>query len=356
MPSSVLPVIRRCLQKDPARRLHHIADARIEIGDSVFEPSQAIRVAQRFPRRWISISTAALLFGLLGGALLMRYFRPSAASSVSQSVIRIQMRLESGQWLDGMRWPPPYGFDLPTRTAVAISGDGRFLVYSAVKENPGTQDRPRLYLRRLDRLEAKPIEGTEGGISPFLSPDDRWVGFWADRKLKKASVDGGVATELCDVASPFGFTWADDNHIVFASAGSAGLLTISAEGGKPETLTVCDKSKEEYSHRLPHCIHNGKGILFTITRHGADWQPRVAVLDPATRKWRVLLEDAADARYMTTGHLAFLRQGKLMLASFDAARLEITGQPFPVIDNITQALNTGSSNSDTAAGQFSVSA
>jgi len=161
---------------------------------------------------------------------------------------------------------------------------------------------------------------------------------------------------LCDVASPFGFTWADDNHIVFASAGSAGLLTISAEGGKPETLTVCDKSKEEYSHRLPHCIHNGKGILFTITRHGADWQPRVAVLDPATRKWRVLLEDAADARYMTTGHLAFLRQGKLMLASFDAARLEITGQPFPVIDNITQALNTGSSNSDTAAGQFSVSA
>ena len=68
---------------------------------------------------------------------------------------------------------------------MAISSDGRFMVYSAVKENPGLQEKPHLYLRRFDQLEAKPIAGTEGGISPFLSPDDRWVGFWADGKLMK---------------------------------------------------------------------------------------------------------------------------------------------------------------------------
>ena len=73
---------------------------------------------------------------------------------------------------------------------MAISSDGRFIVYSAIAENPGPQVKPQLYLRRTDQLEARPISGTEGGISPFLSPDDRWVGFWADGKLMKVSVDG----------------------------------------------------------------------------------------------------------------------------------------------------------------------
>ncbi|RPI27895.1 MAG: hypothetical protein EHM61_06910 [Acidobacteria bacterium] len=89
--------------------------------------------------------------------------------------------------------------DRPTRTGMALSGDGRFVVYSAIKENPTPRDQPCLYLRRLDQLEGKPIAGTEGGSSPFLSPDDRWIGFWADGKLKKVSVDGGVALGLCDV-------------------------------------------------------------------------------------------------------------------------------------------------------------
>ena len=79
---------------------------------------------------------------------------------------------------------------------MAISSDGRFIVYSAVTENPGPQAKPHLYLRRIDQLEAKPIAGTEGGINPFLSPDDRWVGFWADGKLMKVSIDGGVPVTL----------------------------------------------------------------------------------------------------------------------------------------------------------------
>ncbi len=85
---------------------------------------------------------------------------------------------------------------------MAISSDGRIVVYSAIQENPGPQAIPRLYLRRMEQSQAKPITGTEGGISPFLSPDARYVGFWADGKLKKVPVEGGVATSLCDVAAP----------------------------------------------------------------------------------------------------------------------------------------------------------
>ena len=91
----------------------------------------------------------------------------------------------------------------------ACAGDGRFVVYSAIEENPGDQAKPQLYLRRMDQAEAKPITGTEGGINPFLSPDNRWVGFWAQKegKLKKVSVDGGVPVTLCGTAGNIGANW-----------------------------------------------------------------------------------------------------------------------------------------------------
>jgi serine/threonine-protein kinase len=228
------------------------------------------------------------------------------------------------------------------------------MVYSAIKENPGTQDKPRLHLRRFDQLDARPIAGTEGGISPFLSPDDNWVGFWADGKLMKVSVDGGVPATLYDAELPFGASWGVDNQIVFASGESSGLSKVSAGGGKPEMMTIPDKSKEESSHRLPHCLPAGKGILFTLMLW--DQQPRVAVMESGTRKWRVVLENAAGARYVAAGQLAFLRQGTLMAVHFDLDKLELTDQPVPAIAAVIQALNARGGTYNTAAGQFSISA
>jgi serine/threonine-protein kinase len=108
---------------------------------------------------------------------------------------------------------------------VALSRDAQFVVYGAIQENPGPQAKPQIYLRRMDQTEAVPVPGTEGGISPFLSPDDRWTGFWEGGKLKKIAVSGGVPATLCDVAGPhgadwpynevFGADWGPDNRIVF---------------------------------------------------------------------------------------------------------------------------------------------
>jgi hypothetical protein len=351
----VKDLLHRCLRKDPKERLHDIADARIEIGETIGQPVE-VPAVHRVPLAWlIAACVMTLLVGVLIGSAVMRYFKP-ATSQISPPVVRSPIRLEPGQWLEGVRRRPPYTFDHPTRTAMAISSDGRFIVYSAVKENPGPQDKPRLYLRRSDQLEAKPIAGTEGGISPFLSPDDLWLGFWAGGKLMKVPVDGGVPTPLCDSGPPFGASWGADNQIVFAVEMGRGLSRISADGGKPEALTKPDKSNEESSHRLPFCLPAGKGILFTIMRDRWDLEPRVAVMDLSTRKWRVLLEDAADARYVGTGHVVFLRRGTLMAAPFDLNKLDFTGQPSSVVGGIMQALNAGHSHYDTAAGQFSTSA
>ena len=238
---------------------------------------------------------------------------------------------------------------------MAVSSDGSFIVYSAIPENPGLQARPQIYLRRLSQMDAAPIAGTEGGISPFLSPDGRWVGCWTGGKVVKTSVEGGVPTTLCDASLLFGASWGSDGSIVYSPQAASGLYRVSADGGKPEAVTVPDKAKEEYSHRLPHCLPDGKGVLFTITREPWDDQPRVAVLDLQTRNWQVLIEDAGDASYVPTGHIVFLRQGSLMAAPFDLDEVKITGQPVPVVANVIQAINSTSSVHNTCAGQFATS-
>jgi eukaryotic-like serine/threonine-protein kinase len=272
--------------------------------------------------------------------------RPSVPS------VTATIKVEPGHWLDGIR--SARELQRPSRTALAISSDGQFVVYSAIEATPGPQAKPRLFLRRLDRSEARPIAGTEGGINPFLSPDNRWVGFWADSKLRKISIDGGVATILCDAPQIFGAHWGRDDSIVLSNERISGLSRISAEGGKLEILTNPDPAREEFSHRLPSWLPDGKGILFTVMRHAWDSRPRLALLRSDTREWKILLEDAANARYVSTGHLVLLRRGTLMAVRFDLAGQEVIGQPVPIRENVVQAFSH-SSWENTGAGQFAIS-
>jgi serine/threonine protein kinase len=350
-PARIKTLLRRCLEKNPRERLHDIADARIEIAAPMAHPSEAVQAPRRLSFVWLVAGAAVIL---LAGIVIGRLLIGPPRSTPSPSVVTSTIKVEPGHWLDGMHQATET--ERPSRTAMAISSDGRFVVYSAIEENPGPQAMPRLFLRRMDQSEAKPIAGTEGGINPFLSPDNRWVGFWAwaDGKLKKVPVEGGVPSTLCDASILYGANWGRDNGIVFADGLGTGLSRVSAEGGKPETLTKPDPKREEKSHRLPSWLPNGRAVLFTITRHGFDRQPWLALLRLDTGEWHVLLEDAADARYVPTGHLIFLRQGTLMAVRFDLARLEVIGQPAALVENVMQAFHQ-SVYANTGAGQFGIS-
>jgi serine/threonine-protein kinase len=351
-PASIRTLLRRCLQKDPSLRLRDIGDARIEIGESAAGdaiPVEAVPAPRRLSLVWLAACAAVILLGgIIMGLALMSHFQPAPSASVVTATIKV----EPGHWLEGMRNVD--GMQRPSRTAIAISTDGRFVVYSAVQENPGPQAKPQLYLRRMDQSIAKPISGAEGGANPFLSPDNGWAGFWADGKLKKIPVEGGVPTTLCDVSMLFGANWGGNDNIVFTDGRAAGLSRVSADGGKPETLTKPDLKREESSHRLPFWLPNGKAVLFTVMSHHWDSQPRVALLHLDTREWHVLLPDAAGARYVPTGHLVFLRQGTLMAVRFDLARMEVIGQPSPLVEDVMQAFSESSAY-NSGAGQFGVS-
>jgi len=351
IPIRLKVLLHRCLEKDPGKRLHDIADARLEIEAPVAYPSEAATAPQRFLILWLGACAAVIL---LAGILIDRLLIGHPQSTPSPSIVTSTIKVEPGHWLDGMR--RSWEMELPSRTVMAISSDGKFVVYSAIEENPGPQAKPQLFLRRMDQSEAKPITGTEGGISPFLSPDGRWVGFWARGfKLKKVPIEGGVPTTLCNLSAwLYGASWGRDNSIVFAAGEARGLSRITAEGGEPETLTKPDPKREETSHRLPSWLPNGKAVLFTVMRHDWDSQPCLALLRLDTREWHVLLQDAADAKYVPTGHLVFLRQGTLMAARFDLAKQEVIGQPVALVRNVMQVFSAAGWF-NTGAGQFGIS-
>jgi eukaryotic-like serine/threonine-protein kinase len=346
-PLNIATLLRRCLQKNPGNRLHDIADARIEIEAPAAPPAETAPVRRLLPLPWL-VGGAAVM--LLTSVLVDRLiFRPSP-SGPSAPTITSTIKVEPGHWLDGMRRAQDR--EWPSRRAMAIAPDGGFLVYSAIEENPGPQARSRLYLRRMNQSTASPIAGTEGGINPFLSPDGRWVGFWADGKLKKVLVEGGVAATLCDLPLCYGASWGPDDRIAFSSGDD--LSVIPAAGGEAERLTSGGPDREDRHHILPCWLPNGKAVLFTTLRYAWDSRPKLALLDLGTREWWTLIPDAADARYLPAGYLLFLRQGTLMAVRFDAGKTRIAGQPFPVVDDVMQAvIPWGSSN--TTAGQFDVS-
>jgi eukaryotic-like serine/threonine-protein kinase len=345
-------VILKCLEKDPDDRWQNASDIAEELRWISQAGSQAGVVPlvskRRRWREWLTIGTIVLLAGVLVDRLVVRSF-PSVSPV---PIVRSTLEVEPGHWLFGMHWRLEAA--RPSRMAMAISSDGRFVVYSAIEENTGPQAKPRLFLRRLDGTKGEPIAGTEGGLSPFLSPDNRWVGFWADGTLRKIPVDGGLAVVLCDAPSLFGADWGRSDSIVFTGDLEAGLSRVPAVGGTAEPLTRPDPKREEYDHRLPSWLPDGKSILFTVMGYAWDPRPRLALLRMDTLQWTVLLDDAADGRYVPTGHIVFMRQGTLLAARFDTARNEVAGQPVPIIENVAQAYSIYA-GVHTCAGQFDFS-
>jgi Tol biopolymer transport system component len=123
--------------------------------------------------------------------------------------------------------------------AAVLSPDGRAIVFAAAA--PGA--RPTLWLRSLDAVTAHSLPGTEGAESPFWSPDDRWIGYFADGKLKKMPASGGPSQVIANVPDNRGASWGPDDTIIFC--GGTGILRVSSSGGMVTPVTELDPSREK---------------------------------------------------------------------------------------------------------------
>jgi serine/threonine-protein kinase len=343
-PSTIRKLLRRCLEKDPRRRLHDIADARIELEDVL-----AGDVSDGAPASFVSRSHATIglvgAAGLVVGALL-------AAWSFSDGVAT---RAQGG---NGARSPQRFSIALPEGApavpkpgtiAVAVSPDGRRIAYVGLEPGrsgartitadtspSGTSGRTLLYLRDIDDYGIRPIEGTADAASPFFSPDGEWIGFIDSRegRLKKVRADGGVPVTLCDAPARAGH-WGNDGRIYFTAA-SAGIVAVSEDGGEPEVLSLPVPARGEKTRRFPHALPDGRGVLFTLanTKMESYDEAAIALLDLETGEHRVLLEGGTKPSYLPTGHILYGRAGGLYAVPFDLESLEVAGAPFLVADDV----------------------
>ena len=349
-PAPVRRLLRRCLEKNPARRLADIADARLEIDDALGGSEMDARVAlpPTRTRERIVWASSLLLVGATAAAIGVWATRSDpVAPQTTRTILSVAPAGEASRADPLAQW---VGAARPTRTALALSPDGGTLVFGAIW---GAS--PQLYARTMDQLTVAPISGTGGGSSPFFSPDGQWVGFFVDGELRKVPVSGGPAVTLCKAAALFGASWGDDNTIVFATQRNGGLSRVPASGGTPESLTTPQAG--EYAHRLPHMLRGSRAVIFTILKGPDLWDDtQIVVRSLDTGRQTVLLTGGADARYVSTGHLIYLRLGTLMAVPFDPVRLALTGSPTGVVDGVMQAADRNRSYMEnTLAGQFSVS-
>ncbi len=348
-PVPIRTLLRRCLEKDRRRRLADIGDARLEIDDasSIPHADAAAPASTSRTHERVTWASALILVGLTGAAAVGWATRSvSVPPETTRTLVSVAPTVE----LSGASPLEQRVGARPDRTAVALSPDGKTLVFGAIWGGA-----PQLYARAMDQLSATPIPGTIGGISPFFSPDGQWVGFAAGGELRKVPLSGGPAVPLCKSAALFGASWGSDGNIVFATARNGGLLRVSAEGGTPEILTTLQP--DEYSHRLPHILPGARAVIFTISKGANRWDDtQIVVRSLVTGQQTVLIEGGADGRYVSTGHLVYVRLGTLMAAPFDPVRLVLTGGPTGLINGVMQSANFGFSDmSNTLAAQFAVS-
>ena len=332
-PASIHRLLRRALEKDRAKRLDSMAAVRIEIDDALSGAGEASAVAAprgRALRRALPWAVAVLALATAG---VTRY-DTWRATPEAPAVTRLNISIG----IDGFV-AARFG------SAFAISPNGRVIVV-ALDNSRGKRE---LYVRHLDRLEATPLPGTEGGREPFFSPDGEWIGFFADGRLKKVALTGGAAIDLASAQVSRGGTWGEDGYIYYTPTAGPGtlLLRIPATGGQP--TQVGPLFAGHVTQRFAQVLPGAKAVLYT--GHSSvdtfeDASLMVQTLDG--RPPREVMKGGFGWQYVPSGHVLYVHSGTLFSVRFDLDTLQVTGQPVPVVEGLIVSPNTG-------GAQFAVS-
>jgi serine/threonine-protein kinase len=317
-PPALRRLMRRTLEKDPARRLGYIGDARLELDDAISE--ETVEAPARIERKSVIVMAAVVAGALLAGGGLGALIARRTTATPSAQISRFVLPLGPGE-------APVAGF----QPMLALSPDGRTLVYRARKDGV-----IRLYRRTLDQLEAVAIAGTENGTGPFFSPDGRWLAFDSDGVIKRVAVGGGLPVEIGPAPGGVTATWLPDDTIVYATNTTRTLQRMSASGGAATSITTLDTARGDTLHLLPQAVSDGRRVLFTIVSGRAR---QVAVLDLASRQVRVIV-DGSNGRLVRDGLLVFARDGVLWSVAIDPQSMTPRGAASPAIEGIEHTDNT----------------
>ena len=315
-------VVRTCLSKDPADRWQSAHDVLVQLKWIASAGSQAgIATPVGARRRWRERLAWGLLAAVLSLAVAVLGFLYLRRPPLDQAVMRLQIDL-----------PPNFYYGV-AGSVPALSPDGRHVAFTG-STSPG---KPTLWVRSLDTLESKQLPGTEDATNPFWSPDSRFIGFFADRKLKKIAVLGSPPQTICDtgIIQSSG-TWSRQGTILFSSY-SKGLQIVSATGSEVRQALALDRTNREDSQVWPVFLPDGLHFLYQ-SRRGAVNEIRAGSLN--STETSLVVPVLSSIGFAPPGLLLFSRQQTLMAQPFDAAELKTTGEgSLAVFYSVTRALS-----------------
>lgn len=313
--------MHRCLEKTPEQRFQAASDLAFDLEEVLGSASspQAPAAGQRRSRERLAWALAIFLF-LVALALAALHFRRAPTEI---GVTRFMV-------------PPPPQATFAPQSTVAMSPDGRHLVFAATSEG-----KTLLWVRSLESPLPRALPGTEGAVSPFWSPDGRSIGFFAQQKLKRIEASGGPAVTLCDVTGVFGSgTWNQSGVIIFSLSpwSYEVLYRVSDSGGQAAPVTMLDHSRQEEVHFRPQFLPDSRHFLYLASGR-AQGCTIVGALD--SKETKCVLTGYSNVTYAPPGYLLIAREGLLHAQPFDARRLEVTGDPIPLPEQLQDKKGLG---------------
>jgi serine/threonine protein kinase len=319
VPPRLEEVLEKALEKDPRDRYQHAGDLaldlrRVERNAGAKSAAQIVASPPTKSRAWISWAITAIAVASLLGVLLW-----PRRGAPGREPIRFTFE------------PPDHTTLVRSHLDTVLSPDGRRIAL-VLKDASGTN---AIWVRPLDAQESRKIDGTDDASNIFWSPDGQFLGFFAQGKLKKIALAGGPPQNICTTAPGIGAAWSPAGEIVFNPSNRAPLMHVSAAGGKPQRLTALDSGRQENSHRYPSFLPDGRHFLFTA-RSSLKENTAIYVGSLDSREIKRILTEQSNAVYVPPGYILFARDGSLLAERFDAARLELSGEAFPVAGNVDQ--------------------
>ena len=329
IPAGLDHVVATCLQKNPDDRYLAAHDIKLELrwiasekpaAQKPASPDAAATPAARRTLVWIAVGLAVLL--LINIAQFL--FRSGAPPAQSIRTV-----------IDA---PPNTNFRLSDDNAgpPVLSPDGTTIAFTAT----GTDGKVQIWVRPMNSLEAHPVQGSDGAIFPFWSPDSRSLGFFADGKVKTIDPTGGAATVVCDALLGRGGSWGPGGIILFSAGPISPIVEVSVAGGTPTAITKIDAAQHT-SHRWPFFLPDGKHYLYFAMNHDRAKSASNAVYYASLdgRENRLLLHTQANAIY-ADGFLLFAQQDQLMAQPFDPSSGKLSGEPQKIAAGIMNDLTT----------------
>jgi eukaryotic-like serine/threonine-protein kinase len=320
-------LVNHCLEKNPEARFHSARDlafALEALSGSASNSTQTVAMpatATRWTRgrEHVALAVVSSLLLVSAIALAFLFLRRPPAETPAAATRFIIYPAEKASFS---------GF-------FAVSPDGRRVVLRGTSEG-----KTLLWVRALDSLTAQPLAGTEEAGWPFWSPDSRFIGFFSGGKLKKIEAAGGPVQTLCDAPLAVGGAWNRDNVIIFAPNYADALYRVSAAtGGAPVLLTTLDASRKEVAHGLPQFLPDGRHFIYlagSVRRENTGIY--VGSLD--SKETKLLVNAYQGGAYSPPGYLLFMSERTLMAQGFDADKLELKGDPFPVAEKVDLQLSS----------------